>query len=363
MIKRSLTLILCLCLVVGMLGGFGTVNAKNSSVEYSAMELIKKTTDTDTYDYFLINNAFAAGKETIVLSTENAISSDKGLSFNINSDADARYFVKVAYRVTTERLSDISCSLLVNEKLQYKELDGFVLPKEYLDGGEVKKDIYGNEITPDQVVSTEPCENYIFDYTGVYSQPLSVNLTAGENLLTFNYPNEDAVILKIILIPALSSKGYKEYIAQHSDDKIYKGENISYEGENADLKSDAVLYPTSDKSSAVVSPVETGKILLNAIGGNNWKKANQYITWNVKVPESGLYTITLKTKQNLNVAQQSRRAIYINGEIPFAEAGNIIFDYSSKWQMKTLGDDKENYLFYLEKGENEIKLDLVSAKR
>lgn len=357
MMKRSLSLILCLCVVVGMLGGFGTVSAKkNTSVKYSAMELIQKTTDTDTYDYFLINNAFTAGKEDIVLSTENGVVSEEGLTFNVNSDTDARYFVKVAYTVTTERLSDISCSILVNEKLQYKELDGFVLPKEYLDGNEVKKDIYGNEITPDQVVSTAPCKNYIFDYTGVYSQPLSVNLTAGENSITFNYPNEDVKISEIILTPAVASKGYKEYIAKHSDKKVYTGNNISYEGENADLKSDAILYPTSDKSSSVVSPVETGKILLNAIGGNNWKKANQYITWNVTVPESGLYTITIKAKQNLNVAQQSRRAIYINGEIPFAEAGNIIFDYSSKWQMKTLGDDKENYLFYLEKGENEIKL-------
>lgn len=355
MLKRSLALILCLCMLLCLFSG-GIVSAESDTVKYSAKELIQKSGDKDTYDYFLINTAFEAAKEEIVLKADSGSLSDKGLSFALNSDSDCRYYVKVAYRVVSESLADINCAIRVNGKLQYKELDGFVLPKEYYNSENAKTDIFGNEITPDQIVSLEECENYIYDYTGVYSQPLSVNLTSGENIIDFDYPTEDVVVLSITLVPTVATKEYKDYIAQQPTDNVYDGENLLYEGEKADLKSDAVLYPTSDKSSALVSPVKSGKILLNTIGGNNWKKANQYIKWNVTVPESGLYTISIKYKQNVNVAQQSRRAVFINGEIPFAEAGNIIFDYSSKWQTKTIGNDEEEFLFYLEKGENEIKL-------
>ena len=357
MIKKTLSIILCCCGIFTIFAGVNTVCAKEeANVKYSAKELIKITADDETYDSFLINEAYESGKEIIALNIEDAKKDENSLLWKLSSKTSARYALKVKYQVLSEGLSDLECEVLINGKLQYKELSGFVLPKEYYDSNEAKIDIFGNEITPDQMLSSEIVENYIFDYTGVYSEPLSVNLEKGINEVRFNYSKDDIKILELILVPTLDLVTYKEYFSANSSAKEYKGENLLYEGEKASLKSDTVLYPTSDKSSSKVSPVKTGTILLNTIGGNNWKKANQYIKWNVTVPESGLYTISIKAKQNLNVGQQARRALYINGEIPFKEVGNIVFDYSSKWQMVSLGNDGENYLFYLEKGNNEIKL-------
>lgn len=357
MIKKTLAIILCYCVVFTFFMGVNTVSGKETvSVKYSADELIKKTTDDDTYDSFLINKAYESGTETVVLKEEDAIKDENGALWFVTCDNSARYGLKVKYQVLSEGLSDSDCEVLINGQIEYKELSGFVLPKEYYDGDGVKVDIFGNQITPDQILSSEPIENYIFDYTGVYSEPLSVNLEAGNNEIRFNFSNEDIKILELILVPVNSTVNYKEYCSANSSAKEYKGENVLHEGEKATLKSDTVLYPTSDKSSPKVSPVQTGKILLNTIGGNNWKKANQYIKWDVTVPKSGLYTISIKVKQNLLVGQQARRALYINGEIPFKEAGNIVIDYSSKWQMLTVGNETEDYLFYLNEGENEIKL-------
>ena len=58
MLKRLLALTLCLCLLIGVCSGLTTASAVADSVKYSASELILKTTDDDTYDYFLINNFF-----------------------------------------------------------------------------------------------------------------------------------------------------------------------------------------------------------------------------------------------------------------------------------------------------------------
>ncbi len=357
MIKKTLAIILCCCTIITVFSGLGVVGAEqNETIKYSAEELIKKTTDNNTYDSFLINKAYDSGKEAFVLKAEEALRNETGITWTVPCKSNARYALKVRYKVLSDGLADSDCEILINGNLQYKELSGFVLSKEYYDDGEIKQDIFGNEITPDQILSTEMVENYIFDYAGVYSEPLSVNLEAGNNEVRFNYSMEDIGITELIFVPVNNTVTYEEYLDNNSGSKKYNGENILHEGEDAGLKSDTVLYPTSDKSSPKVSPVKTGKILLNTIGGNNWKKANQYIKWNITVPESGLYTISIKVKQNLNVGQQSRRALYINGEIPFKEAENIVIDYSSKWQMLTAGNDAENYFFYLNKGKNEIKL-------
>ena len=43
--------------------------------------------------------------------------------------------------------------------------------------------------------------------------------------------------------------------------------------------------------------------------------------------------------------------------IPFAEAANAKFFYSSKWNIVTLGTDNEPFYFYLTKGKHDITLE------
>lgn len=354
--KKRPAFILCICLVLSFFSGTGNIIASGQGKKYNAEELIKITAENDTYDRFLIEEAYEPADDGLILLTSDSVKTQSGLVWNVEIPKASRYYIKIKYSVLTDSPSESECSLLVNGKLQYNELSNFILPKEYTDKADNKFDIYGNEITPEQILSKEETENYIFDYAGVYSEPLSVNLGRGSNEISFNYYSDEIQISSIKLVPAAAPYEYNEYIKANKDKKIYSGKEITVEGENAEIKSDTVLYPLSDKSSPKVSPSAVGKIVLNTIGGNNWKTANQYIKWNVEAPEEGLYTLSIKYKQNRNVGQQVRRAIYINGEIPFKEAGNLVFDYSSKWKIKTLGNDSEEYLFYLKKGNNEIKL-------
>ena len=63
-----------------------------------------------------------------------------------------------------------------------------------------------------------------------------------------------------------------------------------------------------------------------------------------------MYRLAFRARQNVNSGMISYRNLYINGEIPFAEAKNIPFEYSQSWRMYTLGGDKEQ-LLYLEPGD------------
>ena len=354
--RKALSFALCVIIGISAVFSFGEAQTFAVSEKYTADELIAMTAQSGSYDEFLLNSAYDAGTQNIVLNTEDAEADSGTLMWNTSVDTESRYYIKIRYRALTDSLSDSQCSLYVNENIQYNELSGFALQREYSDKEKELYDIYGNQITPEQHLSYEETVNYAFDYAGLYAQPLSVNLEKGSNTVKLAYYSDEIEILSIILVPAKPYKDYGEYINENSNKPVYGGGEIYTEAENAYLKSDTVLYPLSNKSSPDVSPSAVGKIVLNTIGGNNWKKSNQYIKWNVEVPEDGMYTLTLKFKQNRNVGEKTRRAVYINGEIPFKEAASIAFDYSSEWQTCTLGNGDESFLFFLVKGKNEIKL-------
>lgn len=109
-----------------------------------------------------------------------------------------------------------------------------------------------------------------------------------------------------------------------------------------------------------------------------------YVSWEVDVPETGYYNVYMEylIPQSRGVAAE--RVIYINGEIPFEDARNVSFtriwtnggevrvDNQGNqirptqvevydWQHSYFRDDRgyitEPYLFYLEKGINEISLE------
>lgn len=357
--KRLLVSLLVFCVVTSsftVLASPKTLLEENKK-DYSLEDILKATAKENSYDSFLFNDAYEpAVGEKIVLSAEEALKTDNGMKWQFDAGIQGRYYIKVVYKVNDDQLSRSEATITVNGKIPYSELSGFELVKEYTDSTTAKTDIYGNQIAPEQIISYDEIEGYIFDYAGVYSEPLSINVISGINDIVFSYSSEEITLYSIILIPIGGMMNYEEYKDFYSSKKVYNGENLIVEGETAVLKSDSVLTASSDRSSPLVSPVKTGKILLNTIGGYSWKKANQYIKWKVNVPESGLYTINFKLKQNRNVGQPVYRALYINGEIPFNEAACIKTEYSSKWQMKTVSDEDAEYLFYLDKGQNEIML-------
>ena len=110
-----------------------------------------------------------------------------------------------------------------------------------------------------------------------------------------------------------------------------------------------------------MEPYHPVQIRINSIGGYHCAHANQWITWDFTVPESGLYKMAIKAKQNQLRGFYANRRVLIDGRVPFREVDVVAFPYSTHYQMKVLGDEQtgEEYLFYLEKGRHELKLEAV----
>lgn len=159
---------------------------------------------------------------------------------------------------------------------------------------------------------------------------------------------------------------YTKYLAQHAD-AVYPGEDV--EIDLFSCKSEGDVEEREDYEGAEKA-LYTG--------------ADSTVTWEAEVPESGFYNLYMEyfAPESRGVAVE--RAIYVNGELPFEDAKNIAFTRiwhdggevrtdnqgnqirptqveSYEWQGAYFRDDMgyitEPYLFYMEKGKNEITLE------
>ena len=221
------------------------------------------------------------------------------------------------------------------------------------------KDIYGNEIAPDQKEINKWTSLYFYDHLGFEGEPLKFYFKNGKNTIKLESLKEDVTIGCIKLVPVKENATYEEYIADCKAKGYanYADEEIIIQGESPTYKSDQTLYPTVDVASA--STTKTNKKQsaylqsVNVIGGTNWQYSQQAITWTVPATaKAGMYSLNIKVRKNIYEGMISSRKLYINGEVPFAESMAIPFKYSADWELVSPQTDKgEKCLVYLQPGD------------
>ena len=178
----------------------------------------------------------------------------------------------------------------------------------------------------------------------------------GKTTISLESVNEPMVIKEIRLVPVeeLELMSYEEYRAKYAD-KSYGTDKIKIEAEYYSAASSQTIYPISDNTSAINSPAATDRTVLNALGGDKWQGAGQWIEYKFSVEKSGMYTIATRFKQALLDGMYTSRILkiysdaslkpgddgYYNGT-PFKEAGMLQFNYSSDWQSGLLTDGAMN---------------------
>ncbi len=278
----------------------------------------------------------------------------------------------------------IERTFYVDGKLPYDDLSNVSFLRSWADGGEKFIDATGNEIKPKQVEKPQRLQQYVKDAIGYVTEPYLVYFTAGEHTIEIKSVKENIGIANVYLTTKEKYDSYKDYYEQYKNEKVIEG-GIAYklQGEggeyqyyednkvksilNTDVtRSSSTIYGISDRTSAYNSTIQDGKeidaspvkIVLNAIGGTKWSSPGDWIKWTVDVKESGLYQISLRSKQNVSRGLFSSRKLAIDGAVPFAEAMNCKFVYGSEWSIVTLGgENNEEYYFYLEAGQHTISLE------
>lgn len=283
------------------------------------------------------------------------------VTWELNVPQSGMYHMTIRYFPIEGKSSAIERELLIDGQTPFSSARKLSFHRVWAnEKDEIEQDSRGNDLRPRQVESPRWQEAVFRDTEGYYEEPYQFYFSAGQHTVTLLSTREPMVIDSIKLHHYKSPIAYAE-VSKEYDPKGYKettGHFIKVQGEDAVYKSSPTLYPITDRSSPSTEPYDVSKIVMNTIGGNNWRVPGQWIAWEMEVPEEGLYKIAIKSRQELLRGIYSTRSLQIDGEVPFKEMLQIPFFYNSDWQMNVLGTSEEPYLFYLTKGKHELKLEV-----
>jgi len=281
------------------------------------------------------------------------------VEYKVNIEREGLYFIHIEYYPIASRGIPIERSLLINGETPFLGADRLTFQRVWGDNDASRFDNQGNEIRPRQVELPGWESAWFRDPLGYITDPYVFYFKAGENTIRFVGINEPMAIRGLSLRTPVETQAYRQFLAKLDQSK-YKNAPANFQlkiqGERAVRRSDPSLYAIYDRSSGATEPASVSKIRLNMIGGDSWRVAGQWIEWEFDVPESGLYRISIKGRQNYNRGFVSNRSILINGEIPCKELAAVPFKYSNKWKLTTLSDSQGEILIPLNRGANTIRL-------
>ena len=296
---------------------------------------------------------------------DGVLTGDAGMiSWPFSVEQEGFYNLEVGYIALPGTTSDIQRRVSLDGESPYTALTQIVFKRLWRDEDiRLKND---NEIRPNAEEVYQAQTVFLEDYDRRSGAPLMLYLTPGEHTLAFEVVKEPMEITALCFRAAPSAAGYEETLgAWQQEGKPYAGQAVVCQAERREggtmdiLKSSPSINVQKNYSDAALVPYHAWHTLYPTIGAGSWSQPGDALTWQVTAPEDGLYMLTFKGRQT-NRGVTSYRRLKINGQVPFAEAAVIGFDYSGVMQNYTLaGEDGTPYYVYLHKGENAVSLEVV----
>jgi len=291
----------------------------------------------------------------------NSLCEDSPIEIAVTVENEGVYNIGMKYSLKGERTAPLEIGLLVDGKIPFSECEALFLPLGWDMPKETRKDGLGNEFSPEAILSNGDFFSFMSDSSGWSDDEYLFYFSKGEHKITVS-PVDGSFELKSLSLNAPKTvKTYSE-INLDNNSNVSPKDVIVIEGEKADLMSDYWLIPRSDNTSASVYPVCKTVDRINYIGGSTWKNSGETISWNIDVEKTGYYQLGFSYKQSDIINASTYRTLKIDGEVPFKEAEEIPFGYSTNWETTTFCDKNQNpYLVYLTEGEHKISLTVTSG--
>lgn len=249
--------------------------------------------------------------------------------------------------------------LLVDGAFPLPDARRLVFPVYYQNSAdEFPLDRYGNEALIRQQKLVRWTRVALRDANFSQQYPLQFNLTPGAHVFEFRVTEETILLGSVYLEPFAAYPPYA-YYAQNTAATDVDGVLIEIEAEHPTYKNSTSIRPANNLSLAV-TPYDTYRLLLNTLGGENWKNSGSAVYYEFTAPAEGLYWITFRALQNTKNNFTVFRRITLNGAILFDELNQVAFPYTSEWTNFTLGGDTP-YKIYLKKGVNVLGIEATSA--
>lgn len=281
----------------------------------------------------------------------------KSFTYEVIVPEDGLYELSFDYYPISKEVVPIEGSILVNGEFPYYESRRIVFPVKWKNAQDTfDADRFGNEIIPKQVPVPEWSKLTAEDASHLQSEPLKFLLKKGANEITLSNLRGEMLVGNVYVHSPTELISYEDYL-----NKFPSGGKpraiITQEAEGGYTKNSSYIRPVATVDSSTV-PNHTKHLLLNTLGGESWEESGQRVNWALEIEEEGFYQVTFKVQQKKETGGTVFRKLLIDGEIPFAEAASIPFEFNKKWTNATIGNrEGEPFLFYFSKGTHEISLE------
>jgi len=219
-------------------------------------------------------------------------------------------------------------------------------------------DRYGNEALVRQVRLPHWSKAVMRDTNFSQKYPALVKLSKGEHSFEFTLLKESMFLGSIYIQAFTRYPDYEQY-AQNAFAPDAQGVFLEIEAESPSYKNDTSVRPANSRSLEV-TPYDTYRLLLNTLGGENWKRGGAAVYYEFDAPQDGMYWITLRALQNTRNNFTVFRRITINGEVLFKQLAEIPFAYSSDWINVPLGGETP-YKIFLHQGKNVLGIEATAS--
>ena len=284
--------------------------------------------------------------------------SDTPATLEVTIPADGLYTLGFSYKATDKNTEKLTFSVKIDGELPFDEAAKLVLSRIWVNEGGNRVDGIGNEFAPKQVPTDKFYFDMVTDITDWTNDPYLFYLTAGTHTIEIAKLYGEFKIEKVTL-------GAVEELPKYTapNGNFYKGEPIIIEGEDAKIKTSHWLVGKNDTSTVDISPQDSAKSLVNYIGGGNWSTNGDTLTWETPEMKAGYYNIAFMYRQNAVIGAKVYRDLKIDGKTPFAEAGNVGFSYTYKWQETVFADKNDQpYYVWFDEGKHTISLTVVPGE-
>jgi len=283
---------------------------------------------------------------------EAEINEDDYVIYTIDVPTTGLYSLMLEYDLPPETVTNLTVSIRINGERQFDEAATIVLPVFWQDESKIfPVNRFGDEVIPSQTRLPGPHRVKLYDAGFGTAQPLLFRLEAGTN--TIEVRNETSRVLRVGNMTVYSERVLPAYTPPTGRTS---GELIYINATDYTYKNSAFvqLQGLRNVSLYPFHPVD------RVINVANMSRAGDEIFFDLDIPETGYYAITL----HAITAQDDFStfvSVRINGEIPFAEAAAfaLVPHADERWRNQIIADTNgEPIWFYLEQGTHELSVRL-----
>jgi len=287
----------------------------------------------------------------------------ESLIYEIEVTEEKLYHISLNYMVEDTFSTRPTIDFKLNGEHPFNEMSSYPLSVSWIlepRDDEERYNRFGNEMLPFTISDTRWYETDLKDVNGRYNDPFYYLLTTGKHHIEITPLNQNIVFGDLTLKGTKSLPTYETYLEQMGDFDIVNDLKVRIEGQDMTSKNDIEIKAGYHKGAGV-TPNSFKTNVLNVLSGASMQRSGNRVDYLFEVSESGLYKLNFKYLQRDMVGMSSARRIMINDEVPFKELETYLLPYNRQWVNHTLNHEGEDFLFYLEAGQNKLSLEVTTS--